>query len=180
MRMLHKKWQSLLFYLTIWMWNISLSLRGCLYYGLQTFVEAAGGIELQSCSQGWLVRSPCRIKHNSKWFSQWLPQDWGVQRGGSDSAGGDPGRRKTADVKSKKGDEVEVERGRRFMAQQCGETRRERDYCLLESGNLKLCHEYQRLQLHTLSASTLKSQRNFSSTNYTPITLALCALDCTP
>lgn len=52
-----------------------------------------------------------------------------------------------------KGDERQRRRGREgrhFVAQQCGrqregEVERERDYCLLESSNLRLCHEYQRL-----------------------------------
>lgn len=52
------------------------------------------------------------------------------------------------------------EGGRHFIAQQCGrqkerevESERERDYCLLESSNLELCHEYQRLYSPTVNAS---------------------------
>lgn len=50
--------------------------------------------------------------------------------------------------------------GRHLIAQQCGrqkerevESERERDYCLLESSNLELCHEYQRLYSPTVNAS---------------------------
>lgn len=48
--------------------------------------------------------------------------------------------------------------GRHFIEQQCGrqkerEVEREIDYCLLESSNLELCHEYQRLYSPTVNAS---------------------------
>lgn len=73
---------------------------------------------------------------------------------------GERSGRKRGEMQHKgRGEGGERERGeRRFIAQQCGrqkegEVESERDYCLLESSNLELCHEYQRLHSPTVNAS---------------------------